>query len=260
MSLEELFAAITAAPDDDAPRLVYADALLERGDAHGELIQIECRLATMVNQDPALVARRDELRMAHPEWFGVFPSHRGFIEEGFITLGAFDDTQQLLDRKILLRTIKVAGSAADELLRLLAHPALAAVERIEIRAYANELVTMLAQCDPAKLRLLTKVEVHGSVAPEIWRALMASPIGRQLKDPQQRPSKPTPIGPPIISPHPIGNIMMPVQPPVQPRIIPVSTQPTPWQWPRWLTVSVWIFGAGFLVAVTVAALILGLRR
>lgn len=36
-----LIAAIEAAPDDDAPRMVYADWLLERGDPRGELIQIQ---------------------------------------------------------------------------------------------------------------------------------------------------------------------------------------------------------------------------
>src|SRR5574341_989219 len=30
------------APHDDAPRLVYADWLLDRGDPRGELIQIQC--------------------------------------------------------------------------------------------------------------------------------------------------------------------------------------------------------------------------
>lgn len=38
---EELLAAVFAAPDDDSPRLVYADALLERGELRGELIQLQ---------------------------------------------------------------------------------------------------------------------------------------------------------------------------------------------------------------------------
>lgn len=35
-----LFAEIVQAPHDDAPRLVYADWLLERGDPRGELIAL----------------------------------------------------------------------------------------------------------------------------------------------------------------------------------------------------------------------------
>ncbi len=40
-TLGELLAEVYAAPDDDGPRLVYADALLERGDPRGELIALQ---------------------------------------------------------------------------------------------------------------------------------------------------------------------------------------------------------------------------
>jgi len=38
---------IAAAPDDDAPRLVYADWLEERGDPRGEFLRLECRLRAL---------------------------------------------------------------------------------------------------------------------------------------------------------------------------------------------------------------------
>ncbi|MDF2695010.1 MAG: response regulator HsfA, partial [Labilithrix sp.] len=41
----ELLEAIVTDPDDDGPRLVYGDLLLARGDARGELVQVQCRLA-----------------------------------------------------------------------------------------------------------------------------------------------------------------------------------------------------------------------
>ncbi len=50
-----LLRAVVEAPDDDAPRLVYADWLLERGDTRGELITLQCEMAH------ASGARRDEL-------------------------------------------------------------------------------------------------------------------------------------------------------------------------------------------------------
>jgi uncharacterized protein (TIGR02996 family) len=59
MSDHEAFVeAIADDPDDDAPRLVYADWLEERGDPHGELIRVQCALATMGKDDP----RREELQ------------------------------------------------------------------------------------------------------------------------------------------------------------------------------------------------------
>jgi uncharacterized protein (TIGR02996 family) len=42
---QALLAAIRAHPDDDAPRLIYADWLEERGDARGEFLRAECLLA-----------------------------------------------------------------------------------------------------------------------------------------------------------------------------------------------------------------------
>jgi uncharacterized protein (TIGR02996 family) len=41
MTDDDLLAQIAAAPDDDAPRAVYADLLLQRGDPRGEFIQLQ---------------------------------------------------------------------------------------------------------------------------------------------------------------------------------------------------------------------------
>lgn len=41
---EQMLAAVLAAPDDDRPRLVYADWLMERGDPRGEFIALQLKL------------------------------------------------------------------------------------------------------------------------------------------------------------------------------------------------------------------------
>jgi uncharacterized protein (TIGR02996 family) len=56
-----LIAAIRAAPDDDAPRLVYADWLTERGDPRGELITLQCR----AGEEPDAVDRVRTLLREH---------------------------------------------------------------------------------------------------------------------------------------------------------------------------------------------------
>ncbi len=43
--LSDLLEAVVASPDDDAPRRVYADALLETGNPLGEFIHVQCDLA-----------------------------------------------------------------------------------------------------------------------------------------------------------------------------------------------------------------------
>jgi uncharacterized protein (TIGR02996 family) len=75
--LEELRAAVLANPDADEPRLVYADALVERGDPQGELIQVQIALARDPDQ-PELMKREDALLRHFENPSGY---RRGFVHE-----------------------------------------------------------------------------------------------------------------------------------------------------------------------------------
>jgi uncharacterized protein (TIGR02996 family) len=100
---------IIAAPDDDGPRLVYADWLEEQGDPRGEFIRLQCELAQspvqpsrldplekdFVHDGPAeLRIREAELLREHERlWFGAVGErcskwmfHRGFV--AFVELPA----------------------------------------------------------------------------------------------------------------------------------------------------------------------------
>lgn len=46
-------AAIQSRPDDDTPRLIYADWLEEQGDVRAELIRLQCRLERLPDDDPS---------------------------------------------------------------------------------------------------------------------------------------------------------------------------------------------------------------
>ena len=53
MREEEAFlATIRDRPDDDGPRLIYADYLDEQGDCRGDFIRIQCALAKLGEDDP----------------------------------------------------------------------------------------------------------------------------------------------------------------------------------------------------------------
>jgi uncharacterized protein (TIGR02996 family) len=60
--LAPLWAELAAQPGDDAPRLVLADALLERGDARGELFALQCAGRR------AGKSRRREARLVRDHW------------------------------------------------------------------------------------------------------------------------------------------------------------------------------------------------
>jgi uncharacterized protein (TIGR02996 family) len=68
---EPFLRAILEHPDDDGPRLVYADWLDKQGDtARAEFIRVQCRLASLGPNDPErerLVAREQELIRDHGE-------------------------------------------------------------------------------------------------------------------------------------------------------------------------------------------------
>jgi uncharacterized protein (TIGR02996 family) len=92
--------AVREDPDDDAPRLVYADWLEERGDPRGEFIRADCALARLPAGDPRRPALEERRRLLlaehHDAWLGPLRGlaygwsfRRGFVEE--VTV----DTRQL---------------------------------------------------------------------------------------------------------------------------------------------------------------------
>jgi uncharacterized protein (TIGR02996 family) len=96
--VKELLDAIVENPDDDAPRRVYADALLDRGDPYGEFINVQLDLASDGLSREQRIARRireRRLLAAHGwSWSMPFDSlglaqpafRRGFVDE--LTLDA----------------------------------------------------------------------------------------------------------------------------------------------------------------------------
>jgi uncharacterized protein (TIGR02996 family) len=78
-------------PDDDTPRLIYADWLEERGDPRGDFIRLQCELARMAADDPRQPTwqqRERWLQAEHPEFVGRelrelakgWTFRRGFVE------------------------------------------------------------------------------------------------------------------------------------------------------------------------------------
>src|SRR4029078_1438463 len=77
--------AIIPEPDDDAPRLIYADWLEERGDPRAEFIRAQCELVKLSLDDPLRVGletrERQLLKEYEKEWVGVLTEispHRKF--------------------------------------------------------------------------------------------------------------------------------------------------------------------------------------
>jgi uncharacterized protein (TIGR02996 family) len=135
---QRLLQAVLDEPDDLASRRVYADALIAAGDPRGELINVQCDLATATPTAPAwaeLVQTEGELLAAHAKtWSAPFagflwhPTYeRGFIENAFVNTKKFIPAcGELLEREpvtsLAMRELTVAAAgilgARPELHRL----------------------------------------------------------------------------------------------------------------------------------------------
>ena len=203
----DLIAAIAASPDDDAPRLVYADWLIERGDPLGELIQLQCRLALTdeSNRRAMRIAENKLLAAHHAAWIepllGVLPEQRqferykfehrrGFVERAELTLACLPHLAELAVKAPLLRELELVTGFGEPSNKL-APPSIAAAFRdrvferiasLELAvAGAGNAVAYEVAAAPA-LANLTALSIRASVWGEMAEHFSAPPDELVLDD------------------------------------------------------------------------------
>jgi uncharacterized protein (TIGR02996 family) len=129
MTPEEAFLqAVRENPDDDGPRLMFADWLEEHGDIRGEFIHVQIELSRddlPESRRAALQARERTLLEEHRRRWeqplaGLVAScvfRRGFIDEVSLDAGAFLERAPLLFARVPIRTARL-GRAADLIVEL----------------------------------------------------------------------------------------------------------------------------------------------
>lgn len=138
----ELLAAIRAQPEDDAPRLVYADWLLERGDARGELITLQCRAAGGTEPTAGEVLRAAELSAHVETWTGFRNAklRRGFVETiDFFDPQRIDDLDALVEREPV-QWLALRGADPERFAAAAAWGGLAKMRGVSIASSAPEVV------------------------------------------------------------------------------------------------------------------------
>jgi uncharacterized protein (TIGR02996 family) len=118
---DALLQEILADPDNDTPRLVYADYLEEHGDeARADFIRIQCTLARLDEGDehrPALEARQKQLQDAHRNaWLAPFFSRGVFLWEfrrGFVERVTMHADRFLKHAAVLFDLAPVREAALD---------------------------------------------------------------------------------------------------------------------------------------------------
>jgi uncharacterized protein (TIGR02996 family) len=144
MTLDDAFRRdIIANPDDDTPRLIYADYLEERGDPLGEFIRVQIELARLPDED-RLLARRAELeareqqllREHREEWLEPWRDvvvyrefRRGFVVAISVRLQTFLEHADFLFQVAPIQTVEFVVNP-EPLSRLAACPHLARLSGI----------------------------------------------------------------------------------------------------------------------------------
>ena len=200
---EDLLAEIWANPEDDAPRLVYADRLTERGDPRGELIQLQCQLHTRRHDETADWQHTHELHdRAQALWkehgaawrapLGVHAEHIHF-ERGFPhTLIALPAAFLAAKHLIMTEPIREAvfpASIRDRIREIATAPELDRLVRIEHDqsdrhgssanwALGDDAFAQLCAARLSSLRVLSVA--YNRIGPRGARALAAAPWLSQL--------------------------------------------------------------------------------
>jgi len=129
MTDDAFLQAIIGNPDDDTPRLVYADWLEEHGQPdRAAFIRVQCQLTLLPDDDPRrpeLEARERRLLEEHGgEWAGPLRGQvekwqfrRGFIESVTLPAGCFLERAETIIRAAPVQRVRLQGAvdAPDEM-------------------------------------------------------------------------------------------------------------------------------------------------
>ncbi len=199
-SREALLQAVIDSPDDDAPRLAYADALQADGDSdRAEFIHVQCALDRMPPQEPqrhALEAREKELLDQHgwdwaeefEPWVSEWVYRRGFIERVQMCLETTADEILTVLRKAPIRHVRDTTQFCElegviEVLPHLEH--LTGLEFWGLYAFDDQLVgQMLSSPHLRNLRtLILHHDRNGNMVEEkMLVEAMASPYRANLEE------------------------------------------------------------------------------
>jgi uncharacterized protein (TIGR02996 family) len=204
MSDAAFLRAICAAPDDDTPRLVYADFLEEAGDPdRAAFVRLQCELARTPRYEPLAVAchrhRREEAVLGSPwrhtlpelgsprslEWHPERAFRRGFgwgLVVRFVP--ALCDIAPRLFEEVPVGELHLPTATLDDWKRLAAAPWLARVKSVHFYGLTTPVEPIRVLCQSphaAGIEEIVFEKASGPAMPELIADLLRSPLGRQLR-------------------------------------------------------------------------------
>ena len=189
---DALLAAVLAAPDDDLPRLVFADWCDDHGDPdRADLIRVQSARAALPAHDPTRERLRDRedalIRLGHDRWKvadirGVQKFVRGFVESWFGTADWLLAAAGPLFATAPVRELRIRN-AGGFVARLAKLPELARVESLDLYgnglAGGDQLGRLLAEAPLDRLRGLNVGNNGLSLVLDLPQ-LVDSPVAARL--------------------------------------------------------------------------------
>jgi uncharacterized protein (TIGR02996 family) len=178
-------------PDDDAPRLIYADWLDDNGDPdRAEFIRIQCALARDRNhpERSRLLRREAELRDKHasswadpiPRFADHYQFRRGFVESMRMPVGRFLEKADEFFARQPIRLLASYHASAEQMKALARLPLMARLAVLNISSTMRG-ATFRTLIESPHLVGLRGLSVHDSpIGEEGLKALLDSPLAERL--------------------------------------------------------------------------------
>ena len=191
---DPLLQAVLDDPDDDAPRLVYADWLQERGrpgdEDRAEFIRLQVQLAGMEPGDPkrrALEKREEALRNVHetawrgelPKWAWDVAFRRGFAEKVSATARQFLKGASGLFRRAPIQSASLHNVLDEHAVALAQAPYLGKLHVLCLQGIGPERITDVGAAAlavaPGVANLTSLSLIYNAIGTPGAQALAASP-------------------------------------------------------------------------------------
>jgi len=172
---ESFVSEILEHPEDDTPRLIYADWLEERGDPRAELIRVQCALSNLPPNDakdrPRLLREERRLLFEHGEHF-----KRDLRERLGVVGDELSDSFKQFDRGFM-ECLRVNNEA--EVSRLKNFVQLQPLNTLELFV---PLATLFAAVEPEWLARFRGLTLGGSVDRHSWHRMLYSDLFPALRE------------------------------------------------------------------------------
>lgn len=197
---DDLLRAVIANPDDDTPRLIFADWLDDRGDhARADFIRVQIErwnrfgdAKQLGDPDYLHLASREKILFSlhHDDWIeplrkkgepfqtrdthGIF--QRGFIHEVWMRARTFLNRKEKMFRRIPCRILKLTQATDDEFSEFVSLPNWGSLSALDLRPIRWSVPKMESFLGSTQLKSIARIDIQIELWPDEYIPELQSPV------------------------------------------------------------------------------------